>query len=108
MTEFLGEFELLVLLSLLHLAEGAYGVAIHHDIVRRGGRDCSFGTVYTTLNRLEQKGLVSSRLGEATPERGGRRKRFFGLTAAGRRSMGRSVRAVRVMLGDLDPNWDPS
>jgi DNA-binding PadR family transcriptional regulator len=102
----LGEFELLVLLGLLHLGDEAYGVAIHQDIRDRARRNCSFGAVYSTLNRMQQKGLVSSRLGEATPERGGRRKRFFALTAAGRRALNRSLRAVQGMMQDLDPEWE--
>jgi DNA-binding PadR family transcriptional regulator len=106
MGDHLGEFELLVLLALLHLGEAAYGVAIHQDILNRARRDCSFGAVYSTLNRMQEKGLVSSRLGEATPERGGRRKRFFALTAAGKRALTRSLRAVQGMMQGLDPEWE--
>ena len=68
----LGEFELLVLSALLRLGDDAYGVAIRAEIEERAGRNASIGAVYATLERLEKKGLIRSRMGEATPERGGR------------------------------------
>jgi len=75
MTIVLGDFEQLVLLSLMRLGSDAYGVSICDEITARTGRDVSLGAVYKTLERMEDKGLVSSRLGEPTAERGGRRKR---------------------------------
>jgi PadR family transcriptional regulator, regulatory protein PadR len=75
--ESLGEFEQIVLLACLRLGEGAYTVAVVDEIARRTGREASHAAVYVALRRLEEKGLVSSQLGEATPERGGRPKRFF-------------------------------
>jgi PadR family transcriptional regulator PadR len=84
-TNYLGEFELVVMLTVIRLGEGAYGVPISHEIERQTGRDVAFGTVYATLERLQEKGFVCSDLGDATPERGGRAKRYFRVTAAGLR-----------------------
>ena len=77
----LGEFEQLVLLAALHLGEGAYAVAIIREIARRTGRRASHATVFVTLRRLEAKGLVTSRLADPTPQRGGRPKRYFRVSA---------------------------
>jgi len=78
---YLGEFELMVLLAVIRLGEDAYGVPISREIEQRSGREAALGSVYGALERLEEKGLVRSRLGERTPERGGRAKRFFRVTA---------------------------
>lgn len=75
--EILGEFEQLVLLAALRLGSEAYTVAVLDEIRDRTGRDTSHAAVYKVLRRLEDKGLVRSRLGDPTPERGGRAKRFF-------------------------------
>jgi DNA-binding PadR family transcriptional regulator len=75
--ESLGELEQLVLLACLRLGPDAYTYALVDEIARRTGRDPTHATVYVALRRLEKKGLVRSELGEATPERGGRRKRYF-------------------------------
>ena len=80
---YLGDFELMVLLSLMRLGEGAYGVPISREIEEQSGREVSVATVYAALERLEDKGLVSSALGEPTPERGGRAKRYFHITKRG-------------------------
>jgi PadR family transcriptional regulator, regulatory protein PadR len=82
-----GEFELAVLLCVSLLRDDAYGVALRGAVSKRLGRDCSIGAVYTTLQRLENKGLVKSWTAEPTPVRGGRGKRCFALTAAGQRSI---------------------
>jgi PadR family transcriptional regulator, regulatory protein PadR len=79
----LGEFEYLLLTSAVRLAENAYGVAIRLDIENSTGRPCSIGAIYTTLDRLEDKGLVKTSLGDATPRRGGRPKRMVRVTARG-------------------------
>src|SRR5437763_16685179 len=79
----LGDIEHLVLLAILRLGREAYGIPILDEVSERSGRDVSRATVYVALKRLEQKGLVASRLGESTPERGGRAKRFFKLKPAG-------------------------
>ncbi len=80
MKGYLGEFEELVLLTIANLANDAYGVAILNDISERANRKLSIGALHSTLTRLEEKGYISSYLGEPTNERGGRRKRFFELT----------------------------
>ena len=84
---YLGEFELMLLLAVIHLGEEAYGVPISRELETYRGRDVSVGSVYAALERLEAKGLVASRLGESTPERGGKAKRYFGITKV----VGRSV-----------------
>ena len=83
MKGFIGEFEELVLLTIASLRDDAYGVSIKEDIEERAKRAISIGSLHSTLTRLEEKGFVSSRLGEPTSERGGRRKRFFEVTNAG-------------------------
>jgi DNA-binding PadR family transcriptional regulator len=96
MADWLGEFEQLVLFAVLQ-RDQAYGVTIRDDIEERTGRRASAGAVYTTLERLEARGLVSSHWGEPTPERGGKRKRYYRLKPAGREALSRSWRAVRAM-----------
>jgi PadR family transcriptional regulator PadR len=95
----LGRFEELVLLALVRLRENAYGVMIRREIAERTGRDVSFGAVYTTLERLERKGYVSSRVGEPTPERGGRAKRYFRIEAPGIRALNEAQDAIASMGG---------
>lgn len=80
MKGFIGEFEELVLLTIANLSSEAYGVAILNDISKRANRKLSIGALHSTLSRLEDKGYVSSYLGEPTKERGGRRKRYFEIT----------------------------
>jgi PadR family transcriptional regulator len=92
--EFLGGFELLVLLALIRLADEAYGVPISEAIEESSGRDVAIGSVYITLERLERKGLVTSRLGEPTAERGGRAKTYFRITAKGLREARRARRTL--------------
>jgi PadR family transcriptional regulator PadR len=79
----IGEFEYLLLTSAVRLGEDAYGVAIRLDIENSTRRSCSVGALYTTLDRLEVKGLIKSSLGDATPRRGGRPKRMVRVTAQG-------------------------
>ena len=98
----LGEFEQLVLLAIMREGKEAYGVPIRQAIVDRSGRDVSLAAVYKTLTRLEDKGLVTTHVGEPTPERGGRRKRYFALTAAGQQSVRQSVDVLRRMIRGLD------
>ena|SRR5687767_15391675 len=92
--EFLGGFEFLVLLALIRLADEAYGVPISEAIEESSGRDVAIGSVYITLERLERKGLVTSRLGEPTAERGGRAKTYFRITAKGLREARRARRTL--------------
>jgi|SRR5271169_5630401 PadR family transcriptional regulator, regulatory protein PadR len=94
---YLGEFELMVLLTIIHLGEDAYGVPLSRELAIRRGRDVSVGSVYAALDRLEAKGFVASYLGESTPERGGRAKRYFRVTQQGLRS----AHATRNVLSKL-------
>lgn len=102
----LGEFEQLVLLALIRLDGDGYGVSVRDEIAKSTGRATDFGTVYTTLARLEEKGLVTSRLGDPTPERGGRRKKFFTIATGGRRALAHSLRAIRTMARGLGPQLE--
>jgi len=83
----LGDLEHLVLLAILRLGPEAYGIPILDEVCARSGRDVSRATVYVALKRLEEKGLVTSKLGESTPERGGRAKRYFRLKASGLKAL---------------------
>jgi PadR family transcriptional regulator PadR len=91
----IGEFELAVLLCVGFLRDEAYGVAVRGAVSKRLGRDCSIGAVYTTLQRLENKGFVKSWTSDPTPVRGGRAKRYFALTAAGDRAIRRAQATAR-------------
>lgn len=95
--EVLGEFEELVLLIVSLLGSDAYGLAIRDELERQTGRSSAIGAVHATLNRMEEKGYLESRMTEATQERGGRRKRVFTITASGKRALLDS-RDVRVNL----------
>jgi DNA-binding PadR family transcriptional regulator len=97
----LGTLEHIVLLAVLRLGAEAYGATIRDEIEQRGGRAMSFGAVYVTLQRMESKGLVTSRLGEPTAERGGRAKRFFQVTAQGRQAVRRLQDVVGAMTKGL-------
>jgi DNA-binding PadR family transcriptional regulator len=97
----LGDFEQLVLLGVLRLGEQAYGAAIRQEIAARSRRDVSINAVYTTLDRLEQKGLLRSWVGEPTPERGGRRRKFYELKPAGLEAMRHAYRAFTAMADGL-------
>jgi len=99
----LGKFEQLVLLALLRLGDNAYGVSIRREIEETGKQRTSFGAVYTTLDRMEAKGYVKSWTGEATPERGGRAKRYFKITAAGAATLRRSIAVAQQMTKGLEP-----
>ena len=79
----LSDFELIVMLVLLRLGDEAYGVPIAREIDEHTGREVKLGSVYATLERLEEKGFVASELGEPTQERGGRAKRYFHVTKHG-------------------------
>jgi len=102
----LASFELVVLLAVAQLGDDAYGVAVQQEIARRTGRRTSFGAVYTTLSRLEEKGLVASRLGDPTPQRGGRAKKHYALRAAGREAIRSTLGALRTMTHGLDPSLE--
>ena len=99
----LGEFEQLVLLAIAHLRGEAYGIPIVREIERRTGRSVSRAAVYITLRRLEEKGFVSSWMGDPTPERGGKGRRYVKLEAEGARALREARRAVERMWQGLDP-----
>jgi PadR family transcriptional regulator, regulatory protein PadR len=100
-TPALGEFEQVVLLAILRLADNAYGVTIRREITTCTEREPAPGALYTTLDRLEEKGLVTSKYGDPTPERGGRAKRYFTVTARGVRAVARAQRAYQRLLKGL-------
>ncbi len=93
--KYLGDFEQLVILAVMRLGAGAYGMTVRREIEANSGRHVSLGAIYSTLDRLEDKGFVTSALRETTSERRGRAKRFFKVQARG-------VRALRNALAGLD------
>lgn len=97
--KFLGEFEQVVLLAMARVGKGAYAVSIHDEILQTTGKSVSIPAVYVTLSRLEKKGLVSSWMGEPSPTRGGRAKRYFELSDRGRAALEQS-RDVFAQLWD--------
>lgn len=99
----LGEFEELVLLTVAALMDEAYSVAICDQLTHSTKRSVQLGVVHAVLNRLEEKGLLKSKLGEATSERGGKRKRFYHLTGAGKAALMRA-KAMRDQLWDKIPS----
>ena len=103
MTErsYLGEFELMILLAVIHLGDEAYGVPISRELEAHRGRDVSVGSVYAALDRLEAKGLVASSLGDPTPERGGKAKRYFRVTREGLRQVHETRRVLKQMWRTL-------
>ena len=94
----MGEFEQIVLLAIVRLGEEAYGVTIRAEIEVCTGKAPAPGALYTTLDRLEDKGFLSSRLGDPTPQRGGRAKRFFTITASGIEAVARAQRSYQNLL----------
>jgi PadR family transcriptional regulator, regulatory protein PadR len=99
--QFLTEFELMILLAILRVGENAYGVPVAREIETTAGRTVMLGAVYTALDRLEGKGLVASAVGEPTPERGGRAKRFFTVTTKGLRAVRDAQRAFTALWSDI-------
>ncbi|MGA8152029.1 MAG: helix-turn-helix transcriptional regulator [Terriglobales bacterium] len=100
--DYLGEFEHIIVLALLRLADRAYGVTVRQEIEFRIKREVSIGAVYATLDRLETKGYIKSHRGDPTPERGGRSKRFFRVTPKGMAAVNRTHRALQNMTAGLD------
>lgn len=92
---YLGEFEEIVLLAVAVLDGQAYGVILMHEIIEQTGRSVRLNQVHSALQRLEEKGMVNSEMGEPTAERGGRRKRLFSVTAYGKRTL-QEIQEVRV------------
>jgi PadR family transcriptional regulator, regulatory protein PadR len=100
---YLGEFDLMLLLAVIHLGDEAYGVPISRELEVYRGRDVAVGSVYAALERLEAKGLVTSSLGEPTPERGGKAKRYFRITREGLRHV-HETRRVLTKLWQAIPD----
>ncbi len=104
----LGEFEKLVMLAVLHLGHEAYGAAIIQELEDRTGRTTSAGAVYVALRRLEKKGHVTSRLGEPSPRRGGRPKRFFAVGREGVEALRRAQEDWAAMARGLEGTLEHS
>ena len=90
----LGQLEQFVMLAILRLQPTAYGVSLQKELEQRTGREYSTGAIYAVLDRLEDKGFVKAKQGEATAERGGRAKLYFSLTAPGQAALQASLRAI--------------
>jgi len=101
-SDYLGEFEHIILLALLRLGDRAYGVTVRQEIQSRISREVSIGAVYATLERLQTKSYVTSSWGEPTAERGGRAKRFFRITATGVIAVNQTQQALQRMIEGLD------
>ncbi len=102
----LGDFEQLVLLALFRLGPEAYGATIRREIEQRTGRDLAMSAVYVTIDRLEAKGLVRTRIGEPTAARGGRRRKHVMLPPAGRRAVNLAYRRFKAMVEGLEHRLD--
>lgn len=98
---YLGPFELMAMLALMRLGEDAYGVPIFREIEKQCSREIALGSVYAALERLEEKGFVISALGESTPERGGKAKKYFRLTAKGLREVRETQRVLKKLWHGL-------
>ena len=98
----LGDLEQLILLAILRLGDDAYGVTIRAELSERAGRTVAPGALFTALDRMEAKGLLASRMGDPTPQRGGRAKRYVAVTAEGRAALKRAVQAYERLLDGLD------
>jgi PadR family transcriptional regulator, regulatory protein PadR len=102
---YLGEFEELVLLTVAVLNNNGYGVSIMHEIIKQSNRAVRLNQVHAALQRLEEKGMVKSRMGEPTRERGGRRKRLFIITAYGQQTL-MEIQSLRNQMWGLLPGTD--
>jgi PadR family transcriptional regulator, regulatory protein PadR len=97
----LGGFELVLLLAVLRLGDQAYGVTIRRELLSKAKKDVTIGAIYTALERMERKALIESWLGEPTPTRGGRAKRFYRLTAKGLKVLDETQRAIQGLMVGL-------
>ena len=100
--DFLGEFEHIVLLAVARLGEGAYGMVIRQEIEDRAGRPVAIGSVYAALDRMERKGYLGSDVGDPTPVRGGRAKRFYSLQPPGAEALSRSRKVLAGLWDGLE------
>ena len=103
MGQMLGDFEQLILMALVRLRANAYGVSMRKEIEERTGRSISAGAIYTALDRLESRGFVSSRLGDPTPQRRGRPRKFYELEPPGAEALHRSYSALSQMAKGIGP-----
>ncbi|MGB8510438.1 MAG: helix-turn-helix transcriptional regulator [Pyrinomonadaceae bacterium] len=106
--DYLGHFEEIVLLAVLRLGENAYGAKIRQMVAEATERDVSIGAVYATLDRIERKGYIKSWQGEATPERGGRAKRYFEVQGAGERALNNTNEVRNRLAKGLDLGLNPA
>jgi len=104
--QYLGDLEELVLLALARLEDDAYGMNVRREIEARTGRDVAIGSVYSTLERMEDKGYIESWVGDPTPERGGKAKRYYRLEPSGARALLASRRQLEALWDglELDPD----
>lgn len=105
MRNYLGQFEEMVLLAVAILGDEAYGIAIKDEIVAQTGKNASIGALHSALDRMERKGFLSSHMGGATAERGGRRKRFFSVTNLGKEALMDARELRENMWSKLPPNF---
>lgn len=101
MAHTIGAFEQQILFALMHLGLDAYGLTIREEIEGRTGRPISAGALYTALDRLEKRGMVSSRLGDPTPQRGGKRKRLYTVEPPGERALTQAYESLELMANGL-------
>ena len=99
-TPYLAEFEELVILAILNRGANAYGASIY-EALQEAGRSTAIGALYTTLSRMEAKGLITSKIGESTPERGGRPKKYFKVEARGLRALKERMQSRRLLQPNL-------
>jgi PadR family transcriptional regulator len=104
--DFLGEFEQMVLLSIMRLGEGAFGLAVRDELTDVAGRSPSSGSLYTTLDRMEKKGLLESSAGESSLARGGRPRRYVRLTAEGKAALRHSRSTLMALWDGLEGALD--
>ncbi|SMD36318.1 DNA-binding transcriptional regulator, PadR family [Reichenbachiella faecimaris] len=100
----IGEFEEMVLLMVLILQDEAYMISLQNELLEKANRSITMGALHTTLSRLEKKGLLSSEMGEPTKERGGRRKRIYQVSAAGKSELN-TIKEMRKSLWDQVPQF---
>jgi PadR family transcriptional regulator len=98
---YIGTFELMAMLAVMRLGKDAYGVPIFREIEQECGREVALGSIYAALERLEEKGFVASELGESTPERGGRAKKYFRITSKGLREVRETQRVLNKLWNGL-------
>lgn len=106
MARLLGELEQILLYALMHLGPGTSGIDVRDLIEDRTGKGPAPGAIYTAFDRLEQRGLVRSTLGEPTAERGGKRRRLYTMTAAGRTALAQSRATLSAMASGLDARFE--